>query len=516
MRESTRREIQRLTRSEKGVLARSYGDITLVLVYPNSYRLGMSNLGFQTVYGLTNRNPLSRCERSFLLDSNEAIALESGLTLSSFDVVAFSISFELDYPNVIEILRRAKIPPRSSDRNDSHPLILAGGAAMMLNPEPLADFMDAIFIGEAETVLDSTLSSIAACKGKPGDSLKEELAHLRGVYIPGFYRSETDEHRRVREVTPIGNVPFPIPRNAQPDIETFDTTSEILTPNTVFGKSFLVEVSRGCPRRCKFCAGTTIYSPPRYRSARRILSAVETKLRDEKRVGLLGAAVGDHPHIENICAQLVEQGRNISISSVRTGNVSPQLAAALARGGTRTLTIAPEAGSEKLRRCIGKPLSNRELLQCARIAAAADIHSLKLYFLIGLPGEQPPDVEEIISRVAELSAIIRLKVNVSPFVPKPRTPYQRLGSRPLNYLKSTIHRLRKELRKLPGVAFSAGSPRQSLMETVLSRGNRSLAEYLETGHLSLQELERLACRTIPEDEVLPWNHLGDAAKNRHP
>jgi radical SAM superfamily enzyme YgiQ (UPF0313 family) len=512
MQEATRREIKRLTDGEKGAIATAYGNLRVALVYPNSYRLGMSNLGFQTVYGLINRNPLARCERSFLLDAEEAVALESGLTLSSFDVVAFSISFELDYPNIVEVLRRARIPPRSEDRKESHPLILAGGAAMMLNPEPVADFMDAVVIGEAEPVLDGILSTVAAERRKGKLALFEKLAQLEGVYVPCLYQAESDEQGRLQGIKSLGSAPFPARRNSPPDIETFDTTTEILTPHTVFGKTFLVEVSRGCPRKCKFCAGTQVYCPPRYRSAGRVIASVEQLAPNQRRVGLLGAAVGDHPQIEHICSTLVEQGRSVSISSVRPGKVSPELARLLFRGGAKTLTVAPEAGSEELRRKVGKPLSNEELTDCARIVKEAGIQSLKVYVMVGLPGEERQDVDEIVARVAELASIIRVKVSVSPFVPKARTPYQRIGTRSLDYLRNTISDLHKATRKIPGVTFSAGSPRHSLIEAALSRGNRSASRWLETGTISAREQEHLACRTIPEDETLPWDHLQDATR----
>lgn len=510
MRASTRREIRRLLSSEKGTITKKYGDVRVALVYPNSYRLGMSNLGFQTVYGLINRNPLGCCERSFLFEEKEAVTLESRSTLSSFDAVAFSVSFELDYPNIPEVLRRAKIPPRSDDRGEDYPLIMAGGAAVMLNPEPIADFVDLLVIGEVETVLDNILSTLAAGNRKEKLRLKEEMAQLQGVYVPCFYQTEFDEKGRLREVKLTGDVPYPVRKNPPPDIEQFDTTTEVLTPDTVFGERFLVEVSRGCPRKCKFCGARAIYYPPRYRSAEAIIAAVEEKLHGEKRVGLLGAAVGEHPGIEQICDSLVEQGMNISISSVRPGKVSAKLARALSKGGVRTLTVAPEGGSEKMRRMVGKALSDEDLIECARIVKESGIQSLKVYFIVGFPGEERDDVEQIIARVAELSSIIRVKVSVSPFVPKARTPYQRTGMRSLDYLRSTISYLKKELRRMRRVSFSAGSPRHSHIEAALSRGNRSMSSWLESGTLPATELGELACRRIPDQEMLPWHILQDA------
>ncbi len=512
MRATTRRQIEQLLSSETGTIVKSYGDVRVALVYPNSYRLGMSNLGFQTVYALINANPLSLCERSFLLDENEAVTLESGSTLSSFDVVAFSVSFELDYPHIPEILRRAKIPPRTEDRDEHHPLVVAGGAAVMLNPEPIADLVDAFVIEEAETVLDTALSVVAEAKGKRKLALKEKLAQLPGLYVPSFYHVEVDEKGRPREVTVNGDVPYPVRRNPPPDIRRFTTATEILTPNTVFGDRLLIEVSRGCPRNCKFCAARLIYCPPRWRPASAIVSAVNQKLHQKRRVGLLGAAVGDHPEIQQICTSLAEQGTNISISSVRPGRVTPALAQALAMGGVRTLTIAPEAGSETMRKHLGKELSDGELVECAQIIKDSGIQSLKVYFMIGLPGEKRDDLEQIVQRVAELSSVIRLKVSISPFVPKARTPYQRVGMRSMHYLASALSYLQKQLRKSRGVTFTATSPRLSLMEAVLSRGGRSISSWVETGPAPFGQVEEMACRMIPDEEMLPWDIFADARK----
>ena len=521
MQTATRKEISRIVRSENGAMSKAYGDVRVALVYPNTYRLAMSNLGFQTVYALINQNPLSQCERSVLLDFPEAVTLESGSTLSSFDVVAFSVSFELDYPNIVEILRRAKIPPRSVDRQPYHPLIVAGGAAVMLNPEPIADFVDLFVVGEAETVLDDLLCTIAESKGKDKALVRENAAQLPGVYVPSLYGVELDEAGRLRAVTPLPHsscpswfippgAPYPVRRNPPPDIGKFDTMTQVLTPDTVFGQRLLIEVSRGCPGRCKFCAVRAIYSPTRWRTAESILRALRQQFHREKRVGLLGAAVGDHPELEQICSALAEDGADTSISSVRPGKLSPALVRALARGNVQTLTIAPEAGSERIRGEIGKPLSDRQLLDCARLVKDSGIPSLKTYFIVGLPGEKQEDVEEIVARVFELSSIIHVKVSVSPFVPKPRTPYQRLPMQSLDYLKRTLAHLKKELRKLKGVAFTAASPRQSHLEAALSRGSRDLSLWIEQGFPSPRVVEERACREIPDGELLPWSIIPDA------
>lgn len=548
MHPATRREISRmLARENSRLSSKAYGDIRVALVYPNTYRLAMSNLGFQTVYALIHQHPLARCERSVLLDSAEAVTVESGSTLSSFDVVAFSVSFELDYPNIVEILRRAKIPPRSEERQPGHPLILAGGAAAMLNPEPIADFVDLFVVGEAETIVDDLLRIIAESKSRDKSQVKERAAELPGVYVPSLSGTELDENGRLRAVTshcgprgqgsgvgkdrvetplssclscpsPVSLVSprHPLRRNAPPDIRGFSTTTQVLTPDTVFGQRLLIEVSRGCPRTCNFCAVRAIYSPTRWRSAESILGALreagfrnpQSALRD--RIGLLGAAVGDHPEIEEICLALAEDGADLSISSVRPDRLSPTLARALARGHVQTLTLAPEAGSERMRKEINKPLSDARLLECARLVKESGIPSLKTYFIVGLPGETQEDVEAIVARASELSSIIRVKVSASPFVPKPRTPYERLPMQSLEYLKKAMSYLQKELRRVKGVSFIAASPRQSQLQGALARGGRDLSHWLERGFPSPRVVEERACREIPESEPLPWSFISKA------
>ncbi len=503
-----------MLRLEKGTIVKSYGDVRVALVYPNSYQVGMSNLGFQTVYCLINANPLACCERSFLFDEGEAVTLESGSTLSSFDVVAFSVSFELDYANIPEVLRRAKIPVRADVRWENYPLVMAGGAAVMLNPEPIADFVDVFVIGEAETVLDEILSVLAAGKGESKASVKERLAQLDGVYVPSFYRVEVDEKGLRSGVKAVKDAPYPVPKNPPPDIELFGAATAVLTPETTFGERLLVEVSRGCPRGCKFCGARFIYWPPRRRAASAVMNSVKEKLGEEKKVGLLGADVGGHPGIEQMCSSLVEEGVEVSVSSVRVDRITPGLARTLAKGGARTLTIAPECGSERMRKDIGKELSNGELIECARIVKDAHIQSLKVYFMVGLPGEERDDLEQIVARVAELSSIIPVKVSVSPFVPKARTPYERVGMRSLGYLRSTLSYLRKELSRVRGVRLSAASPKESLMEGALARGDRTMSAWLERGFLPLKGVEELACRTIPDDEMLPWDIFEDAVASR--
>ena len=548
MQTATRKEISRILARENSRLpCKAYGDVRVALVYPNTYRLAMSNLGYQTVYALINQNPLSRCERSVLLDSPEAVSLESGSTLSSFDVVAFSVSFELDYPNIVEILRRAKIPARSEERQPYHPLILAGGAAAMLNPEPIADFVDLFVIGEAETVLDDVLRVIAQGRGKHKSQVKESAAQLPGVYVPSLYGVELGDKgilRPVRRRLGIGGPgagggedragdasfsfpsspssvslffpPCPVRRNTPPEVRSFSTTTQVFTPDTVFGQRLLIEVSRGCPRGCKFCAVRAIYSPTRWRSAESVLGALRQagfrnpQSAPRNRIGLLGAAVGDHPEIEEICLALAEEGADLSISSVRPDRLSPALARGLARGNVQTLTVAPEGGSEGLRKRIGKPLSNAQWLDCARLVKDSGIPSLKTYFIVGLPGERKEDVEEIAARVSELSSVIRVKVSVSPFVPKPRTPYERHPMRSLEYLKRTLSYLQKKLRGVRGVTFTAASPRQSQLQAALSRGGRELSEWLERGLPSPRIVEERACREIPDSELLPWHILQES------
>ena len=361
---------------EEGTIFKDWGGrLPVALIYPNSYYLGMSNLGIHAIYKLLNNYGDVVCERIFYEKGQNTapVSLESGRPLSDFAVLAFSVTYELDYFNVVQILRASGIPLLAIERDESCPLVIAGGPCITANPMPLAPFFDCLCIGEAEAILPSMLPLLSEGMGSNRQELLKTLAALPGIYVPQYNKS--------------------VVRQCVKDLDDFPVTSAVLTPDTELGNLYLIEVERGCGWGCRFCLVNNAFRPERYRSLDRLLAEAETGLRYRKRLGLVGPAVTDHPHIEELVTRLRQMGAELSVSSLRIKPLSQVVLAALARGGARTITLAPEAGSERLRGLIAKGITENDILDAVTTVAGQGIRRLKLYFMIGLPSESEDDVE---------------------------------------------------------------------------------------------------------------------------
>lgn len=424
---------------------------SVALVYPNTYEVGMANFGFQQVFRLLNDLGL-RTERAFY-DGTPVFSLESGLPLRAFEIVAFSLPFEGDLPNIVSALRKSGIEPLSSLREG--PLVVVGGMCAFLNPEPISPFADVVVVGEAEAVLPEFVTVLREAWGRPKQEILEALSGLRGVYVPGISEEVSRAWADVRDAEPI---------------------SPIVPAGSAFGRMVLAEVGRGCGRGCRFCAAGFAYRPVRTRSAAEILEALEGYPSPTKRVGLVGAAVSDHPELEEICSKLVEGGWKLATSSFRADMASSDLLEALVRGGVRTLTLAPEAGTERLRRAIRKGLSEEDLLRASRTAGRRGIKRLKLYAMIGLPSEGEEDVRALAELVGEMASEFRSEggkevgLTVQPFVPKPATPFQWAPMADERTLKGRIRILKEHLRS--GVSIGRVEVRASLLQASISLGDR--------------------------------------------
>jgi radical SAM superfamily enzyme YgiQ (UPF0313 family) len=506
--EEIKRARRRLAR-EQGTIFKDWGGrIPIAIIYPNSYYLGMSNLGFQTIYGLLNSYNNIVCERFFWEEkAKEPLSLESQRPLGDFAVVAFSVSYELDYFNVVNTLKSSGIPLFATDRNQAHPLVIAGGHCIIANPEPLAPFFDCFAIGEGEAILPSMLDVLAQGIHGSREELLQMLAALPGIYVPRLYQGKA------------------ICRQWVPDIDDFATTSVILTPDTELGNMYLVEVARGCRWGCRFCLAGFLFRPFRYRSLDSLLGQAEIGLKYEKRIGLLGAAVYDHPDLDALVTELRRRGAQISISSIRICPLSEAVLEALAQSGTQTIALAPEAGSERLRTVINKGVADKDIYEAIDKVAGHGLRQIKLYFMIGLPTETDDDVDEIVRLALALKECVDSKgrgsqiiLNVTPFVPKAGTPFQWLPMAEAQILSHRLSIIKNSLRP-KGIEIKADSVAWAMVQGVLSRGDVRLAQALarmegrslSSWRRALEECslnaEYYVNRELSPTERLPWPML---------
>lgn len=426
-----------------------------VLLYPNSYAIGMSSLATHTLWRLF-RDAGWEAHRA-CLDPGPGHSLETGEPLSAYDVIACTCSFEPDYFHLAALLEAGGVAPLRSERGPNAPLLLAGGPAVTQNPAPLAPLFDLLFLGEVEPVWPELSAALAA-----GPGAREAAATLPGLYRP--------------DLPPAA----PIPRQVLRNVDAFVTASRVVTPHAELSDMFLIEAGRGCPQSCKFCLARGLYHPFRPRSPEVLLAAARSALAVTPRIGLVGAALSDHPHLLDLCETLAAEGAQISTSSLRADKLPPRLLEILARSGARSVTLAPEAGTEELRAALGKRIRQEQILAAAEAAQAAGLRGIKLYFLLGVPGETSADREAVAGLIADLrqrAPRLRLEVALSPLVPKPHTPFARLELPPVAELRAREAGIRRALGR-QGVRLTSGSARWALVQTALSRGGEELGPVL--------------------------------------
>lgn len=524
--------------------------ISVLLVYPSTCDVAVSNLGFQRVYTLLNQNEGVVCDRYSLPEhwTPEGVRLKGDVLRSvdsrklpgEFDMIAFSISFEPDYLNAVTLLDYFNIPLARTGRDASHPMILAGGSAIFINPEPLAEIVDVFFCGEGEQMAEQFFHLYSHSEWEDPREMLQRATAIPGIYVPRFYTPEYEDGGPQIALRREPSVPERVKRHwveeGSPDLCTH---SEMHEETSTFGNMALMEVTRGCIWACRFCTAGFIYRPPRlpdlnltYDSLSRVLQKQEKQI---STVGLVGPSVTDHPDLLPLARRVVEEGKKLSFSSLRMETLTDELVDLIIRSGQKTLTVAVDGPSERMRRVINKAAADEFIIEKCRFLTEKGILHLKIYSIIGLPGETEEDIDQFIHLVREVmkgyvaesrkrGKIGKVTISLSPLVPKPGTPFQWHPMERVDILKKRFMNVRKVLGREPHLKLSFGSPHEAYLQTCLSRGDRRLIgffkSYLAHGHDAKRALrdhqplpDHFVYRQYRRDDFLPWDIIDHGYKD---
>lgn len=537
-----KKKYEALLAHERGFEKKVWGTChTVGLAYPNVYRIGMANLGFQTVYKIFNALPSFLCERVFLPPAGGdaefaagaagAVSLESQKPIGDFDILAFSVSFENDYPSILKILDLGGIPLMAKDRDGGQPLVIGGGIALTLNPEPPAEFFDVFILGEAEDVLPK-FAGVYSEAQRTGLDRKSLLVHLQkqvpGLYVPSLYAVDYFPEGKIRDVLPVEEgLPDKIRISPVKDISVFSTAEVVSSPDSEMADMFLVEVNRGCPHFCRFCAAAYVYAPPRFRGYEDIVPVIDHGLTVKNKIGLVGTAVSDHPDLVRLCRHIVEQSAQAGVGSLRIDQINETMLKLLKAGGIETVALAPEAGSQRLRDLLRKGITADDILRAVRLLIEKDISHLRLYFMVGLPTETDEDIEAIIDLAKKIQHTAlshtegkkkfrRVTLSINQFIPKPRTPLQWCALADVQAVGKRIKRIGHAFRQDKQINVIADVPKWNYVQALLSVGDRRVGDILLAVHrLNGNWLKALKSVNInpdfyvyrekDEDEFLPWD-----------
>jgi radical SAM superfamily enzyme YgiQ (UPF0313 family) len=546
-----KKKYESLLEQERGYVKKVWGTYnTVCLAYPNYYRTGMANLGFQTVYKIINEQPSFLCERVFLPaagDDTESatgaagmFSLESQKSIAEFDILAFSLSFENDYPHVLTMLAKAGIPLLTKDRSEEFPLVVGGGIALTLNPEPLADFFDLFILGEAEVALPQFTRSFEDARrlGHNRSGLLKDLQkQIPGVYVPGLYEVKYSADSRIEAFVPReADLPQKIKIHHIKDINSYCTEEVISATQVEMEDMYLTEVNRGCARSCRFCAASFVYRPARFRSAEEIIASIDRGLKKKKKIGLVGTAVSDHPELIQICEYILAQNAQAGIGSLRIDQINEKIVDLIKAGGIETVALAPEAGSQKMRDVLRKDITQADIFRAAELLIEKEIPNLRLYFMVGLPGEEDQDIDAIIDLTREIQqhALLytqgkrkfrRITLSVNQFIPKPQTPLQWCALADVSAIGKKIKKIVSAFGRDKQINVIHDVPKWNYIQALLSLGDRRVGEILMAVHRldgnwvkAFKDVninpDFYVYRWKSFDEVLPWDivDLGTSKK----
>jgi radical SAM superfamily enzyme YgiQ (UPF0313 family) len=540
--------LKQLLSQEQGAIAREWAAcFPIALVYPQIYPVAMGNLGFQAIYHLLNAQPGLVCERAFLPTPEELeehrrsrtpiLTLESQRPLRDFAAVAFSVSFEVDYQYILQLLAASGIPLKATARGPNDPLVLAGGVATFLNPEPLAPFVNAFFLGEGEAGAVPFFEFFAA--HSPASDRPAMLANLAraipGAYVPSGYTPHYHPDGTLAAFEAAPGFPERIVAPHLPELAPYPTHSHILAPQSEWGEMFLVETGRGCSRGCRFCAAGYSYRPPRERPLEELWTQTAQAVEDQRKIGLVGAAVSDHPDIKDLCRKILAAGGTLGISSLRADSADTELFNLLAAGGVRSVALAPEAGSDRLRRVLNKGLTEADLDRAAVALSESGIPQLRLYFMVGLPTETVDDVADIPRLVRHLEHVVTkssqgkkrlglITLSLSSFVPKPFTPFQWVPFMEVPELKKRLKLISREFHGVKSVRVHTDLPKWAYVQALLARGDRRVADILLAAHNrgwnrafkeSPVNPDFFTLRERRLDELFPWDFIDHGLKKTY-
>ena len=509
----------------------------VAIVYPNTYFVGMSNLGLHIIYEEINLRNDSVCERIFLPEKKELeaydktktplMSVETQRPMHQFDVVAFDVTFEMDYFHIPLMLRHGRVPIMGKDRTEFDPIVIAGGPCATFNPEPFADFIDAFIIGEGEGIVSRVLDIIRDGKmeGLDRHAILRQLADVSGVYVPSLYVPIYNEDGEFKGYDIAEGVPKTIKRHFE--MLTSGGETVVATNYTEFGAMYIIEVARGCGRHCRFCMAGYCFRVPRVRPLDILKEGVERAEKLGKKVGLMGAAISDYPEVDELVNYIRSKDMRYSCASLRADSLTQAVVDGLADSGQKTITIAPETGSERLRRVINKGISEEHLQNAATLSAKSGIQHMRLYIMIGLPTETDEDIEAIVglaertqAHMAEVGCKGRLTLSINPFIPKPFTPFQWMAMDNQKTVEKKLQYIKKALQKNRRIEVLVESPKEAYIQGVLARGDRRLGAVIaacaaDRGSKSFKsemkaaglDMDNMNYRERSFDEFLPWSHL---------